>query len=213
MTQCDHRRGAMRQNVAGKLSRPLRHRTDTAYDNDMRSLIWAVLAMATTACGGDGGTGTVDVSVWGEEYIEQGIPTSDFADGWTARFDRFLIVIGDVTLENTDGGEASVPGLTLYDLVTLGPHSVGTTDPLEATSWSRVSGTSAVLRRASNSSLIRSSTDGIRWRVTKTRGVRSRRLAGRVSVLVAAMAVVCAPWEAWLGEDGSSWEAWLKLFD
>ncbi len=128
----------MRQNVAGKLSRPLRHRTDTAYDNDMRSLIWAVLAMATTACGGDGGTGTVDVSVWGEEYIEQGIPTSDFADGWTARFDRFLIVIGDVTLENTDGGEASVPGLTLYDLVTLGPHSVGTTDPLEATSWSRV---------------------------------------------------------------------------
>lgn len=107
----------------------------------MRSPLCALgcsVAMLTTSCGGDGGTGTVEVSVWGEEYIEQGIPTSDFADGWSASFDRFVIVLGDVTLENADGGRAVVGGLSVYDLVTAGPHAVGTTEPLDATSWSRV---------------------------------------------------------------------------
>ena len=39
------------------------------------------------------------VSVYGEEYIEQQIPAEDVIDGWTITFDRFLISVGSVLVE------------------------------------------------------------------------------------------------------------------
>ena len=94
--------------------------------------------MLNTGCGGDAGTGTVVVTAWGEDYIEEGIPVAEFADGWSASFDTFLIVLGDVTFSNADGGQASMSGLTLYDLATPGPHAMGRSEPLEATNWQSV---------------------------------------------------------------------------
>lgn len=103
------------------------------------ALLTLPLLVLATACGGDdASTGTIDVTAWGEEYVEQGIPQAEFADGWSASFDTFLIVLGDVTFSNADGGEASMPGLALYDLVTPGPHAVGSSEPLDATNWQSV---------------------------------------------------------------------------
>jgi len=106
----------------------------------MRSSLLPVLCTALlTACGGDeAGTGTVDVSVWGEDFIEEEIPASELVDGWSVTFDRFLVVVGDVTFANADGGEASLPGLSVFNLVMPGPHAMGSTEPIEATSWQSV---------------------------------------------------------------------------
>lgn len=72
----------------------------------------AVLTAMTgfTACDEDPAdapaVGTVIVTVYGEEYIEDHLPAEVFADGWTVTFDEFLISLGEVliTPEGTPGG-------------------------------------------------------------------------------------------------------------
>jgi hypothetical protein len=59
-----------------------------------------------TACGDDdAGTGTIHVRVYGESFIEDGIPAEEMHDGWAVTFDRFDlslhdIVVAGVTLED-----------------------------------------------------------------------------------------------------------------
>lgn len=77
-----------------------------------------------TACGE--GSGTVEVTIWGEEYIEEGIPSGEFEDGGSATYDKFLIAVAAVSLADTDGGEAgALATATVFDLVVPGPHVVG----------------------------------------------------------------------------------------
>src|SRR5690606_6169038 len=63
----------------------------------MRGFILCATAVALSAmllgCGDDAGEGSVSVSVWGEEYIEVGIPAGEFEDGWSVKYDRFLIAL------------------------------------------------------------------------------------------------------------------------
>ncbi|KIG19304.1 putative lipoprotein [Enhygromyxa salina] len=56
-----------------------------------------------TACAS--GEGQVEVRAWGEDFIEVGIPAAEFADGWAVSFERFEVVLRDV----------SVAGATLAD--------------------------------------------------------------------------------------------------
>ena len=84
----------------------------------------ALLALSVTACGEDKdsdaapSTGTLNVRIWGEEYIEDTIPAETFADGWSVRFDKFLLRVGSVRV----GAETGTPSLTtgttyrVYDL-------------------------------------------------------------------------------------------------
>ena len=44
----------------------------------------------------DGDPGTLALTVNGGEFIEQGIPTSAFDDGWSVAFDNFLVSVGDL---------------------------------------------------------------------------------------------------------------------
>lgn len=85
------------------------------------NLLLSCLALATVACDGaaDPGEGRLDISIYGEEFIEQGIPAGEpgcdgcVEDGWTVTFDRFLVVLTAV----------EIPGVTLdetarvFDLV------------------------------------------------------------------------------------------------
>ncbi len=68
---------------------------------------WVALGvLAIAACGNDtqtGGTGTLKVTSYGEAFIEEGIPASEMADGWSVAFSKFEVRITDV----------SVNGLTL----------------------------------------------------------------------------------------------------
>lgn len=82
------------------------------------SLLTAALVAPTLACGGaDYAGGTVDVTVYGEAFIEEGIPEEVFSDGWAVTFDRFLISIGDATMQaGHDADELSAPGMRIVDL-------------------------------------------------------------------------------------------------
>ena len=54
---------------------------------------WAV---GLSACGDDAGEGNVTVAVYGEDFIELGIPADEMADGWSVTFDRFVVSVGEV---------------------------------------------------------------------------------------------------------------------
>ena len=107
------------------------------------AVVLALSVSTLNACGSDGdsggsdGQGTARFSVWGEEFIEDEIPAEEFADGWTASFDRFLIVVGDVRVRDDAAGEGgSLSTSRLYNLK-LGRGSVGELD-LGARAWADV---------------------------------------------------------------------------
>lgn len=75
-------------------------------------------ALATTlvlvGCGAgkDGPkNGTLDVRIYGEDFIEEGIPEDVFADGWRISWDRFLVALDGV--ETPDEADT---GRYLFDL-------------------------------------------------------------------------------------------------
>jgi hypothetical protein len=52
-------------------------------------------------CGSDEaerGEGTVEVAVYGEAFIEEGIPASEVADGWAVQFSRFEVSLRDLSI-------------------------------------------------------------------------------------------------------------------
>ena len=65
------------------------------------ALALATLASAAGACGddqaSDGGVGQIEVTVYGESFIEDGIPASEVSDGWAVSFDLFQVTVRDVT--------------------------------------------------------------------------------------------------------------------
>src|SRR5690606_28259655 len=66
------------------------------------------------------------LSTWGEDFIEVGISSDDFADGCSVVFDRFAVVLSDRALLD-DGGEevGTLDGAQVYDLVKAGPAEQG----------------------------------------------------------------------------------------
>ena len=97
----------------------------------------AALSVSLAACGsGDHGEGSVRVSVWGEAYIEDSIPAEAFEDGWSVKYDQFLIVLADVTVEKKDGARGGSLGqVLLFDLTEAGPHAFGSIDNLAEGNW------------------------------------------------------------------------------
>lgn len=98
----------------------------------------AIALMA--ACSSDGGQGSVELTTWGEEYIEQEIPASELEDGWTVRFDKFLVALSRVEIA-TEGGEvvASAPRSQLFDMTQRGPTLVARLDGIASGRYPAVS--------------------------------------------------------------------------
>lgn len=63
-------------------------------------------SLSLFACGSK--PGTLQVSIYGEEFIEEGIPSDVFSDGWKLNFSKFLVSLGDVSAAN----EHTAPALT-----------------------------------------------------------------------------------------------------
>lgn len=81
------------------------------------------------ACAGDGGTGTLSLAIWGEEFIEEGIPAEEFDDGWAVTFDKFILILHDVntgTEGGTDVAMVAMEGWAAFDLVKKGPVTLAT---------------------------------------------------------------------------------------
>jgi hypothetical protein len=107
----------------------------TAPTDRARALFAAAALLA--GCSDEAGDGTLDVTVWGEEYIEQGIPAAEFEDGWQITYNKFLVVVGDVSVAVTGASAASVGGTQVLDLKQPGPHVLGTL-ALEAATYDQV---------------------------------------------------------------------------
>jgi hypothetical protein len=68
------------------------------------------------ACGGDA-DGTITATVYGEEFIEEGIPADELVDGWAVSFDAFLVSIGNVAGKAGEGAEeVGDPAFRIVDL-------------------------------------------------------------------------------------------------
>lgn len=82
----------------------------------LRVLIATTIPLFTIACAGDE-AGTITATVYGEEFIEEGIPADAFSDGWAVSFDTFLVSIGNVAAKAGEGGaEVGDPGFYIVDL-------------------------------------------------------------------------------------------------
>ena len=74
----------------------------------------ALVAVACSSSSSSDGVGTAKFTTWGEEYIEREIPSADVEDGWTIRYDRFLVVLEDGT--NTAANIAFDSGMNMVSV-------------------------------------------------------------------------------------------------
>ena len=110
---------------------------------------YIALGALLAGCGGDAavGTGTVNVSVWGEPFIEStaGIGPAvgmeaGFVDGWTVRFTKFLVSVGQVSVNATGGTASTLAPLRVFNLHgTSGPVRLGTLTNVSARRQDQVS--------------------------------------------------------------------------
>ena len=69
------------------------------------------VAMVLPGCADDG-EGTLEVRVWGEEFIEEGIPSDVFVDGWALSFERYLVALDTIATDDADDDGRYVFDLT-----------------------------------------------------------------------------------------------------
>jgi len=62
--------------------------------------------VGTAACSDDSDDGRLEVVVYGEAFIEEGIPASEMSDGWSVVFDSFQIELGEVTVAEAGAAPA-----------------------------------------------------------------------------------------------------------
>ncbi|MEZ4472316.1 MAG: hypothetical protein R3F60_16275 [bacterium] len=76
-------------------------------------LLSALLGAPLAGCDEDeaAGQGTWGLSIYGEAFIEEGIPASAFADGWAVRFDHFYVVVSGLKAPG-----ATFEGAYVFDL-------------------------------------------------------------------------------------------------
>jgi hypothetical protein len=85
------------------------HIADTLVVRKLLSTSFAALALLSVAC--DQGPATLQITAWGEDYVEDRIPAEVLVDGWEIEFSRFLVAIGEVEAD----GEA-LEGAFVVDL-------------------------------------------------------------------------------------------------
>jgi hypothetical protein len=90
----------------------------------------ALLALALSLSGAGCGdnlrdtSGSLDIRIYGEPFIEEGIPADVFADGWSVRFDSFLVSVGEVTAGSA-GDDAPALEDATYRIFDLARPSAG----------------------------------------------------------------------------------------
>jgi hypothetical protein len=78
-------------------------------------------------------SGSLDITTWGEDFIESGIPASSFADGGAVTYSRFLVNFADLSVAGGDGATGGTyAGPALFDLHKSGPHAITSLSDLPA---------------------------------------------------------------------------------
>ncbi|MFE8595559.1 hypothetical protein [Archangium violaceum] len=104
----------------------------------MKKLMLGLGLMGLAAC--THGSGDVTFTTYGEDFIEKEIPAEDFEDGWTVKYSKFLVTIGELKVAN-HGGEvvADAAGAKVFDVHKPGPVTVVRFPALPAADWDAVS--------------------------------------------------------------------------
>lgn len=98
-----------------------------------------ILSSALVGCSGDDpGRGSLSFSTWGEDFIEQQIPSSAFEDGWSVKYDKFLLVIRAITVAEGSAVGAKQTGAVVFDMVKPGVKPIVSFADLEAKNWTTV---------------------------------------------------------------------------
>lgn len=108
----------------------------------MKKWLLGLSFLGLTACGE--GKGTVTFTTYGEDYIEKQIPASTnggagFVDGWTVKYDKFLVMLGEVTVATHEETAATQGKSKVFDVHKPGPVVVETFTDLPAKEWDHVS--------------------------------------------------------------------------
>lgn len=111
----------------------------------LKRILWSLVGALLCACGDDAGQGKASFTTWGEEYIEQGIPADPagdvgFVDGWSVKFDKFLVVFSAIKVEDADhklGG--LMAGSKLVDNTKPNRKPLVSFDGIDAQHWDNVS--------------------------------------------------------------------------
>lgn len=104
---------------------------------------WLAVMMVLAGCGP--GVGNLSVTTWGEEYIEDRIPVDSadvtgFVDGWSVKYERFLVVLGEFSLAKKTGEQGrKQEAAAIVNLVKPGPVEVFSWKDVPAQKWDRVS--------------------------------------------------------------------------
>jgi len=97
--------------------------------------VCTLLLLVSTACEEDEpGQGTLTLTVWGEEYIEQGIPAAAFADGFGVTFDKFLVAVSQIEVAVDQDSPAFTDATArVWDLTQTGPFAIASKEIDEGT--------------------------------------------------------------------------------
>lgn len=67
--------------------------------NLIAAITLSLVAAGTFACDSENtGQGKVKVSMYGESFVEMGIPAQEMSDGWAIKFDRFIVTAKQVAV-------------------------------------------------------------------------------------------------------------------
>jgi hypothetical protein len=108
-----------------------------------RLLFTLALAPLLAACGEDG-KGAAKFTTWGEAYIEEEIPADPtgqdgFLDGWTLRYEKFLVAFHEITVGDDSGAPvATMTGSKLVDNTKVGRKDLVTFPDLPARAYRQV---------------------------------------------------------------------------
>ncbi len=100
----------------------------------------AVMTVTCASTSDSSGRGTVTFTTYGEDFIEQQIPASAVEDGWTIRYERFLVTFHDISVADGDSPPiATLPTSKLFNQKAPGDKKIADFPSLPAKSFDRVS--------------------------------------------------------------------------
>lgn len=153
----------------------------------MRKWMLRLSLLGLAAC--SEGTGTVTFTTYGENYIEKEIPAAGgdvdgFVDGWTVRYGKFLVTLGEAKVASRDETAAEQGQAKVFDVHRPGPVVVESFKDLPAKEWDQVSyaiapGPQAVAGNADAQDVARMKAEGYSVYVegTATKGAVTKRFA------------------------------------
>ena len=123
-----------------------------SHHSSSSKILALAFGLSAAACGsndpaGDGGSGKIAFTTWGEEYIQDEIPAdsgegSGFVDGWTVKYTKFLVNFKNIKVADSSGATAAAfEDSKLFDnhVSDPGVKSIVDFDDVSAKAWDRVS--------------------------------------------------------------------------